>query len=232
MNQQAAKTILDQTIGQVFGYQNPLSLEQALQKFAFDVRLPQQVYDATTGQPTWTASMGDVQYLTLANAVERSKNGDNLRDYQKMTSVEDVMNAWTSVNYAMTEREIASKNVAESDGVYHSENIYRSLDIRKSKNILFSDGVDECDHIVAGQTSKKSQYCVRVEDSKNISSSFNVIWSNKITSSFFIRDCYDLVDCMFCTHLAGKKFCVANIQLEEAEYKALRDKIVRWILQG
>ena len=93
MNQQAAKTILDQTIGQVFGYQNPLSLEQALQKFAFDVRLPQQVYDATTGQPTWTASMGDVQYLTLANAVERSKNGDNLRDYQKMSSVEDVMNA-------------------------------------------------------------------------------------------------------------------------------------------
>jgi len=232
MNQPMAKTILDQTIGQVFGYQNPLSLDQAMQKFAFDVRLPQQVYDATTGQQTWAASIGDTQYLTLANAVERSKNGDNLRDYQKMTSVEDVMNAWASVNYAMTERQIASTNVAESDGVYHSENIYRSLDIRKSKNILFSDGVDECDHIAAGQTSKKLQYCVRVEDSKNIVESFNVIWSNKITRSLFIRDCYDLVDCMFCTHLAGKKFCIANIQLEEAEYKALRDKIVRWILQG
>ena len=43
MNAQEAKKILDEADGQVFGFQNPLSLEQAMEKFAFDIRLPQQV---------------------------------------------------------------------------------------------------------------------------------------------------------------------------------------------
>jgi len=38
---------------------------------------------------------------------------------------------------------------SESDVVYHSENIYRSQDIRRSKNILFSDGIQNCEYLVA-----------------------------------------------------------------------------------
>lgn len=37
MNAQEAKVIVDKIVGQVFGYQNPLTLEQFMQKFAFDV---------------------------------------------------------------------------------------------------------------------------------------------------------------------------------------------------
>ena len=48
MNAEQAKDILDKVVGAVFGYQNPLSLEQAMQKFAFDLRLPQKVYDKNT----------------------------------------------------------------------------------------------------------------------------------------------------------------------------------------
>ena len=230
MDEAKAKQILDQVVGQVFGYQNPLTVGQAMSKFAFDVRLPQQVFDSSTGDATWAASLNENRYLTFDSVKKRIVKNDGLQDYRKMNDVESVLSAWSDINYAMSEREIDSTNVFESDGVYHSENVYRSLDIRKSKNILFSDGVDSSEFIVAGQTSKSSKYCIRIEDSKNVSNSFNVNWSNKITSSYFIRDCYDLVDCMFCTHLAGKRFCIANIQLEEAEYNEMKLKIIQWIL--
>jgi len=30
--------------------------------------------------------------------------------------------------------------------------------------------------------------------------------------------------------MSGKQFCIANMQFEEAEYRKLKDIIVRWIL--
>ncbi len=43
MDATKAKEIADKIVGQIFGFQNPYSLEQFINKFAFDVRLPQQV---------------------------------------------------------------------------------------------------------------------------------------------------------------------------------------------
>lgn len=232
MNEAQAKTILDETVGQIFGYQNPLSLEQAMTRFAFDVRLPQQVFDSISGEPTWVAALGQGRYMTMDEVRRRLHGTDELRPHRDMQSIDQVLGAWDEINYASAERQIASTNVAECDGVYHSDMVYRSIDVRKSKNILFSDGVDECDHVVAGQTSKKCAYSIRVEDSKNITASFNVVWSNKIKNSFFIQDCYDLEDCMFCAHLAGKRFCIANIQYSEADYRRIKDMMVRWTLQS
>lgn len=37
-------------------------------------------------------------------------------------------------------------------------------------------------------------------------------------------------DSMFCSHMNSKRFCIANMQFEEAEYKQIRDMVVRWVL--
>ena len=230
MNEAYAKELLDRIVSNVFGFQNPLSLEKAINKFAFDVRLPQEVYEIDEGKKSWAASMNSQQYRTYPNIKKDLDKTDGLQPYEALSSVEDVMNAWNKVNFAMSERQINSSNVSESDGVYSSNGVYRSINIRKSTNILFSDGLDTCENVVAGQTSKACKASIRVEDSKHIENSFNVIWSNKVVNSYFIQDCFDLYECMFCTHLAGKKFCIANIQLEEKEYFVLKEKITRWIL--
>ena len=232
MDEKIAKSILDETIGQIFRYQNPLSLEQAMLQFAFDVRLPQQVYDVKTNQPTWTASMGQNRYATMQGMQKMTEGDGNMRPARNLTNLQDVLGAWNEINFTSTDRQIGSKNVAESDGVYHSDGVYRSVDIRKSNNILFSDGVDGCDHVVAGQTSKRCNFVVRVEDSKDIVNSFNIIWSSKIANSMFIQDCYDLDECLFCSNIAGKRFCIANMQYEEAEYRRIKDIVARWVLQS
>jgi hypothetical protein len=232
MTEAQAKQLLDTIVGQVFGYQNPLSLEQAATKFAFDVRLPQQVFDSQTGAPTWAASMGQRRYLNNDTVAQRVKNDESMQAYRTLGSIDDILEAWNAVNYTASERQIGSSGVLESDGVYHSENVYRSIDIRKSKNVLLSDGIDSCEYIVGGQTSKNCHYAIRVEDSKNIRTSFNVVWSNKVTDSYFIQDCFDVRDCMFCTHLAGKQYCIANMQFEESEYRRVKDMVARWILQS
>lgn len=228
MTPKVAKEILDKIVGQVFGYENPYTPEQFMRKFAFDVRLPSQVTDSTTGEPTWTQSVNPSKYIKLQNAIKK----DWVASQQQLKSVEDILQAWSHVNYTATERDIDSIHVGESDNIYSSENVYRSLDVIRSKNVLFTDGAWDCEFVAASQRSNTSNYCIRLEDSKECTGSFSVSWSGKVVNSFFIHDCFDMYECMFCSHVSSKRFCIANRQYEEAEYRKLKDMIIRWILTG
>jgi hypothetical protein len=230
MDATKAKEILDKVIGQIFGYQNPLTLEQAMQKFAFDIRLPQQVYDSTTNEPTWAQSVNPTKFITMNNAHNRSGTDDWLLPKRPLSGLEDILAAWAETNLMATERQIESANVAESDNIYNSDSVYRSIDITQSKNVLFCDAANKSEFVVACQRSNALSFCMRTEDSKECSNSFNVIWSAKVANCFFVQDCYDLTDCMFCSHITSKRFCIANMQFEEAEYKKLKELVVRWIL--
>ena len=67
MDSKQAQSMLDHIIGQITGYKNPLSLDQFQAKYAFDVRLPQQVTDSTTGQATWSQSPNPSKFITVEN---------------------------------------------------------------------------------------------------------------------------------------------------------------------
>jgi hypothetical protein len=116
-NHQAQQT-LDKIMGQVFGYKNPFSLEQFLQKFAFDYRLPQQVNDSTTGEPTWTQSVNPTRFITIKNAWDR-QDWDSMPK-RPLETIEDILNAWGEINYTATDRHLDSLNVSESDNIYTS----------------------------------------------------------------------------------------------------------------
>ena len=57
----------------------------------------------------------------------------------------------------------------------------------------------------------------------------DVYGSRAITNSFFIKNCYDLQDSIFCSHLKNKQYCVANMQYTKEEYKVLKKKIFEWL---
>lgn len=230
MNATEAKEILDKIIGQICGYQNPLSLEQFMQKFAFDVRLPQQVYDSTDNLPTWAASTNPTKFIRMDNARKRAEATDGMVPKEPINSLQDLLAKWSQINLTTTERQIESINIAESDSIMRSESVYRSQDIRRSRNILFCDGVEDSEFVAASQRSGGNTFCVRMEDSGESSNCFGVSWSSKLTNCFFMHDCYDMQDSMFCTNMNGKRFCIANMQFEEDEYNELRKQVIQWIL--
>ena len=225
-----AKTILDKVIGQVFGFQNPLSLEEAKQKFAYDIRLPQEVYDSTTNELTWSRVAGASKYMTIPNSRKRTEIDDWMLPKRQLNGIEDILAAWSETNYMSTERYLESTNVIGSDNIYNCENVYFCHDCTFSKNILYCDSIHKSEFVVASQRSQSLSFCLRTEDSKGVSNSFSVVWSGKVTNSLFIQDCYDVHDSMFCSHISSKRFCIANMQFEEEEYKRLREEVVRWIL--
>lgn len=223
-----AKQTLDKIFGQVFGYENPYEIDEFMQRFAFDVRLPQQVVDNIDGSITWAQSLNPTSFVKLDNVREREWEMPK----EDLGNIQDILQAWKKVNMTSTERQIDSLNIAESDNIYGSQNIFRSLDVSGSKNVVFSDGAHNCEFVVGIQRSNTSNFCIRVEDSKECSKSFSVSWSGKVVNSLFIHDSYDLFECMFCSHLSSKKFCIANQQFSEEEYFKLKDQVIRWILSS
>lgn len=228
MTPKQAQAMLDKILGQVFSQDASMSLEQFMRKYAFDIRLPQRVFDSTTGEPTWTQAVNPTKFISIKNAWGRD-DWDGVPK-RPINGIEDILTAWNEVNYTATDRHLDSLRVAESDNVYTSECVYRSLDVSDSKYVLLSDGVFGSEYIAAGQRSYNSSYSIRIEDSQQCSNSFSVVWSKKVVNSMFIQDCSDMYECMFCSHITNKKFCIANMQFDEEEYRKIKDIVVKWIL--
>lgn len=232
MTDQKAQEILNKIIEQIFGYKNPYTLEQFKQKYAFDLKLPVEVFDSTTGESTWAISANPSKFITMKNASAEAKGKDFMVPKRDFNTVEEIIAAWQETNLTTTERYLESINIAKSDNIYGSDGVYNSQDIVNSKNLLFCGSIQNSEFVACSQRSNSLAYCIRAEDSKACSNSFNVIWSNKISNSFFIQDCFDLQDCIFCSHLSSKQYCIANMQFDKEEYLRLKDMILRWILSN
>lgn len=235
MTEAEVQDVLDKIIGRVFGFQNPLKVDQFMKKFAFDVRLPQAVVDAVDGKTTWASSTNPTKFVSMKNAREMEIGGagpntDFMRPKRQLKTIQDILNAWNEIGFMTTERYTDCLNVSESDSIFRSENVYRSQDVSDSRNILFSDGVSGSEFIAAAQRSTSSTYCVRLEDSINCSNSFGVAFSTHVTNCFFMNDVGDMQDSMFCTNMKGKQYCIANMQYTEEEYKGIREIVAKWIL--
>ncbi|MBR3613679.1 MAG: hypothetical protein IKL55_00675 [Clostridia bacterium] len=232
MKNKQALEVSNKVFLNVFGKNNHYKLEQILSKFAFDIKLPQKVYDSMTGKETWAESVNPNKFITQGNMELYEKQHGWMIKKREVNNLDDILKLWKKVNFTTTERIYDSENVSKSDTIYKSENVYRSLDCRECKNILFSDGCANSEFIIACQRTSTSNFCIRVDDSGNCINSYNVICSSQISNSFFIQDCKNLDECMFCSHISDKKYCISNMQFEKEEYYQIKKEIINWILSS
>lgn len=231
MKDKEALEVIDKIFLNIFNKKNKYSIEEILTKFAFDIKLPQKVFDSLTSKETWAESVNPTKFITQKNMeIYDIKHGWMMKK-KEIKSLEDILKYWKKINYTTTERVYESENVSKSDTIYNCENVYRSLDCRKCKNILFSDGCANSEFIIGCQRTGESNFCIRVDDSGECINSYNVICSAKISNSFFIQDSKNLNECMFCSHIANQKYCIANMQFEKEEYLDIKKQIINWILE-
>lgn len=232
MSEKMALEVVNKIFNNVFNENNKFTLEEILAKFAFDIKLPKRVYDSTTNEETWADSINSGRYITLNNMEKKDSDNGWMLEKRDINNLEDIVELWNSINLTTTERVYDSINVSKSDTIYNSENIYHSSDCSRSKNLVFCESCGSSEYMLASQRTGSSNFCIRTDDSKNCSNSYNVICSNKIINSLFIQDCFDLYECMFCSHIASKKYCIANMQFEKEEYYEIKKVIINWILNS
>lgn len=230
MNDNVALNIVNKIFNNVFDSNNTFSLADILDKFAFDIKLPNQVNDSTTNEITWADSINSGKFITNQNMQKRDETIGWMLPKKDINSLQELFDIWNSINLTTTERFINSTNVIKSDTIYGCQNVYRCSNCNDSKDIIYCDSCGNSEYILASQRSGNCNFCIRCDDSTNCSNSYSVIYSNKVSNSLFIQDCFDLYECMFCSHIASKRFCIANMQFEEEEYYEIKKLIIDWIL--
>ena len=230
MNDSRALEIINRIFKNIFDLNNKFSLNQVHQKFAFDVKLPKQVNDSITNEVTWADSINSGKFITNDNMMKKDESTGWMLEKRNINDLQDIIDIWNSINLTTTERVYDSINVVKSDTIYRCENVYHSTGCNDCKNIVYCDSCSNCEYLIASQRSYSCTFSIRCDDSKNCSNSYNVICSNKVSNSLFIQDCFDLYECMFCSHIASKRFCIANMQFEEDEYYEIKRVIIDWIL--
>jgi len=232
MADQQAIEIVNKIFKSVFDQENTYSLEEILERFAFDIKLPRQVYDSTTSEITWADSVNSGRFITNKNMEERDKTKGWMLPKVEVHDLQELLEIWNTVNLTTTERVYDSISVSLSDTIYRCENVYRSSNCQDSKNLVYCDSCGNSEFLLASQRSGTCNFCIRTDDSTDCSNSYNVICSNKVSNYIFIQDCFNLHECMFCSHIASKRFCIANMQFDEQEYYQIKSLIIEWILHS
>ena len=183
---------INKTFNNIFGKPCTFSLEEVLSKFAFDIKLPQEVHDSLTNKITWAQSINPTKFITQDNMEKYDSQYGWLQERKEVNNLNDILKYWKKINYTTTERIYDCINVHQSDPMYRCENGFRSTDCRNCKNIVFCDGCSDSENIIASQRTSGSIFCLRTDDSANCINSYNVICYAKISNSFFIQDCNNL----------------------------------------
>lgn len=230
MDKPNAKKIVDYVFKDIFGVDNHYSLEELQKKFAIDIPSVQKVTSALSNIDTWTISSKDEKIASQQSIADQFKKDEWMKKKRALNSIEDILKAWEEVNYLTGEKYINSKDVAESDGIYNSASIYHSVSIFDSKNIVFSYKIFDSNYMLASRDNSSCTLGIRMKESIFCSSGFEISWSNKVSKSMYIHDGFDLYECLFCSHLRSKKYCIANMQFDKEEYFKLKKLIIEWIL--
>lgn len=227
-----AKTIADYTFKDIFQIDNPFSLDELQKRFAIDIPKASKVKCALSDNDTW--AFGPLEGKTASqNAIEKYfKENEWMQKSNPMKSISDILEAWDRINFQMTEKYINSTDILKSDSIINSNDVYQSFVVSDSKNIVFSYNIFDCNYMIASRDATSCTLGIRVKESIYCSSNFEISWSNKVSKSMFIHDGYDLYECLFCSHIRSKKYCIANIQFRQEEYFKLKKEVVHWILNN
>lgn len=232
MDKQKAKQIADYIFKDVFGVDNSYTLDALQKKFAIDIPLAQKVTCALSKEDTWTISPKEEKIASQKAIAERFKKDEWMRKRKPFKSIDEILESWEEINYLTGEKYISSKEVAESDGIYNSAHVYKSVSVFDSQNTIFCYKIFDCNYMLASRDNSSCNLGIRMKESIFCSSGFEISWSNKVSKSMYIHDCFDVYECLFCSHVRSKKYCIANMQFDKEEYFKLKKLVIEWILRG
>lgn len=116
-----------------------------------------------------------------------------------------------------SENVLSSNNVKNSNQIFNStfvfdsDRVSNSHNVNNSCNICMSNYVVNSRSILNADSATNSAYCT----------TFHSQGIKKIKNCYFVSDCNNMVNSLFCHGIADKEFYLFNQQIEEADYNII-----------
>lgn len=215
-------------IKRVFGDDFSVGVEEFVKLYLQDINLPEKV-TSLFGGDTWTSVPGLDKYAAQDSVLKQASEHDWIYPKEDIDSLETLNRLIGRSDFMQSSRSYDAINVKESDDVARSQNVFRSQNVVDSKNIYYCSWIWDSEYLLGCTRSGNSTFSIGLVEGVDCADSYRVYGSHKITKSMFIKSCYDMSECMFCSHMQHKRFCIANMQYTEEEYRKLKKKILSWL---
>jgi hypothetical protein len=231
MDKNEAKKIVDYVFKDVFELDNPFTLEESLKAFASDIPLPKEFKSTfNRSEITWGDFKKDNKVASQSDMMARSAKDEFMKPKEEIKSMDQLLKRWDDINLYTGERYLDSQDVAESDGVYSSTKIYRSQLQFNSQYMVYCYNNRSSKYLLASRDNFACTNGIRYNQANYVSSSYEVLWSSKVSKSMFSYGCFDLYECMFCNNIRSKKYCIGNMQYEKEEYMNIKGMVIKWLM--
>ena len=109
MSQEQALEIIQKIFQAIFENDNPFSLEEIKDFFAFDLCLPERVKDSITNQLTWVNPCRNKAFITNFNMQKKEREEGWMREKQDIHNLKELLTLWEDVNLMTTEESMIQK---------------------------------------------------------------------------------------------------------------------------
>jgi len=104
----------------------------------------------------------------------------------------------------------------------NSKNCYLCVDVAQTQDTYFSKWMIDCHDCSDCYQLEKSELCCESQYSVDLNRSIYAFLCDKSSNLAFCYDCEGCQDCLLCSHLRHKHFCIQNKQLTVEEYRMRR----------
>ncbi len=232
MDEKAAKKIVDYTFKDVFGRDNPFTLEQIKEKFAFDILLPVKAKDTFTGKDAWIMKKIGNKVKVWEEWGKTPPGGDPTMPKEKIKDMDDLLGHFNNIFYTIADKAWEAKDYSETDNIYLASEIYHCSKVIRTQKAAFSAEINDSKYGVACYYIYNCTSVIRAFDSSYCTACFNVAWSEKSSRCMYLNNCTDMFESMFCANLRSRKHCICNMQFEKEEYAKVKEMVVDWTLEN
>lgn len=188
--------------------------------------MPIEVQDYETKERlACTLRESQSKFISQQRLYDRWEKDEFMNESKSINNLTDLLNSYKLINYKLAPQNIESSEVVNSTHIHNASEILNSSYIYSSSKILFSTNLTECEYMAGSIGSLYCNFGARVFDSNKITDSFEISWSSTVSRSFFIHNAFNLKDCMFCSHITSKQYCIANMQYNKEDYMEIQKMI-------
>ena len=121
-------------------------------------------------------------------------------------------------------------NVIKSPLIYHGINAYYVGDLTFGKNCAYCTYALNDEYVFGCHRCIHSKFCIRCEDSVNLTACFEMDSCTNCANSMFCHNCENLDNCMFCFNTKSKRYAIGNVEVGREEYMKIKERVLAEIL--
>ncbi len=188
------------------------------------------------GTPTYAVDLPIVREIpaerlaTAAEALENGKIAIELKGNEMPPLAEIAARAVKNALFTLEFSEGHAENAVDVTAIFNANNVYAFWDATESSLSAFASAVIKSKMIFGGYLRMlQSSSCINCYDSTDLNRCFEVDGSYGCSDSYFLHNCENVSDSMFCFNAKNMRYAIGNVVVGREEFARVKKILLDYV---